>query len=61
MNAPTDLAFLVLLDVFRSVAMDCMLTFAAIGAVPALVLLAILLKIDSRKAALGPSPLRETP
>ena len=60
MNAPTDLAFLVLLDVFRSVAMDCMLTFAAIGAVPALVLLAILLKIDSRKAALGPSPFRET-
>jgi hypothetical protein len=60
MNAPTDLALLVLLDVFRSVAMDCMLTLAAIGAVPALVLLAILLKIDSRKAGLGPSRFRET-
>lgn len=51
MNAPVDLAVLVLLDVLRHVAVECMVTSISVGTIPALTLLAIVLKVVSRKAA----------
>lgn len=57
MTTPMDLAALVLLDAFRYVAVEFLVASIVIGAIPALMLLAILFKVESRKAVLRHGPI----
>jgi hypothetical protein len=50
MTASMDLAALVLLDVLRFFAVDCLVTSILIGVPPALLLSAVLLKAEIRRA-----------
>jgi hypothetical protein len=61
MTASMDLAAVVLLEVLRYFAVECMVTSILIGAVPALLLLAVLLKLESRKGPLSFQEIRERP